>query len=168
MTDNDDPAPPREPPSSDDDGEEDSRHAKRAREHRKFQWTKGDGTAAHIAPTDPEVPSAKRRGAMRRHRSLVGLSAVIIALLSITLMLLYRASLRVGVRESARPAIDDGRSLVNAPRDVVYESTLTRLAPPPPTELGDDATSDNAPAGSASALPKGPAPATSIIRALPF
>src|SRR5688500_13812250 len=99
MTDNDDPAPPRGGSSSaggkDDPGEAGARQGK----NDTIDRARIRGTSARIAPTDPEVPSAKRRGALRHQRSLVGLTAVVMGLLSITLALLYRASQQVGARD---------------------------------------------------------------------
>jgi hypothetical protein len=176
MTDNDDPAPPTDPPSSE------GGDTKRAREgatptdqNRVIRWVGSGGASVHIAPTDPEVPSAKRRGALRRQRSLVGLTAVIMGLLTTTLVLLYRASLRVGTHDDRLPSLHDSRSeTLASPYDVARESALTRVAPPSPAhadgDLGDDApaSSDNAPAGSASSFPKGPQPAKGIIRTPAF
>ena len=47
------------------------------------------------------MPSAKRRGALRHQRSLVGLTAVVMGLLSITLALLYRASQQVRTHDDS-------------------------------------------------------------------
>jgi hypothetical protein len=174
MTDNDDPAPPRDPPPSDGPGKEEVRREnERATENRFIRSIKSGGTGVHVAPTDPEVPSAKRRGAIRRQRSLVGLSAVIMGLLSITLVLLYRASVRVGAREddAAARGPHDTRSDIAPSADVLHENPSTGRAPPGEKgELGDDAPAsiDNAPAGSASSFPKGPAPALDIIRTPAF
>ena len=179
MTDNDDPLPLRDPPPSDGLGDEGSREkAARSRENRAIRWARSGGTGVHVAPTDPEVPSAKRRGAIRRQRSLVGLSAVVMGLLSITLMLLYRASMRVGVRdsESDLPSLQDHDfDNAAAPHDAVNEGTLGRGAPPAPMRTGDElenddapASNDNAPAGSASSLPRGQPPALDIIRTPAF
>src|SRR5688500_12627648 len=93
MTDNDDPHPPRDHLPSPDEtglrpGSEDAHGGARTSD-----------TSVRMAPTDPEVPSAKRRGAIRHQRSLVGLTAVVMGLLSITLALLYRASQQVRARD---------------------------------------------------------------------
>jgi len=173
MTDNDDPAPPRDPPSSDVLGAEESRReGTRTDERRDIRAPRNNEPSGHGIPTDPEVPSAKRRGVLRRQRSLWALSAVIVGLLSITLAVLYRASQRVGLPEEDQgiPSLRGNTDVVSAP-DALREGTLTRLATPAPgTELGDDAPapSHNVPAGSASSLPKAPTPATSIIRTPAF
>lgn len=134
-----------------------------------------------VAPTEPEVPRAKRRGELRRKRSAVGLYVVVTGLLSITLALLYRAG-QLGVHEQD----DKGATLVDgtradtvvSPLDVVHESTLTRLGPPPAVQSGsnvgddvstdDQASTDSAPAESASPHPPGPPPAIDIIRTPAF
>jgi hypothetical protein len=174
MTDNDDPAPPRAPPSSDALGTEESRReGARTDERRDIRAPRNSEPGDHGIATDPEVPSAKRRGVLRRQRSLLGLSAVIVGLLSITLAVLYRASQRVGVPEEDEgiPLLRGNTDVVSPP-DAVREGTLTRVATPERagTELGDDAPvpSHNGPAGSASSLPKSPTPATSIIRTPAF
>jgi hypothetical protein len=167
MTDNDDPVPPRERPPSDGLGREDARAgAGSSRENRSVSGVLSNGAGVHVAPTDPEVPSAKRRGAVRRHRSLVGLTAVVVVLVSITLMLLYRASLRVGTHggENQSPAIDGHRSTATAPTsDVVHEGASTHVPPPPPLN-----TRGNATRGSSSPLPKAAPSATGIIRTPTF
>jgi hypothetical protein len=174
MTDNDDPAPPRDPPSPDDLGTEEARREGRSNERRNIRAPRSSKPGGHGIPTDPEVPSAKRRGVLRRQRSLVGLSAVIVGLLSITLAVLYRASQRVGVYEEDQgiPSLHQTDTDVVSPPDAVREGTSARVAAPERagTELGDDAPtpSHNVPAGNASSLPKTPAPATSIIRTPAF
>lgn len=172
MTDNDDPDPPRKPTALDGPAKRPSGRPAGADDARTNHSRQGGAIGAHVAPTDPEVPSAKRRGALRRQRSLVGLSAVIMSLLSITLVLLYRASLRVGTRdnEDGLPLIDDGPAA--SPVDVIHEGTFIRLAPSPTqseAEIGDDApaSNDNVPASSASSFPK-PPPALDIIRTPAF
>jgi|RhiMethySRZTD1v2_1073278.scaffolds.fasta_scaffold98775_4 hypothetical protein len=173
MTDNDDPAPPHEVSPPDDVGVEplegEQAH-ERARRRRRSGGIGGFG-----APTDPEVPRAKRRRELRRRRSLVGLSVVVMSLLSITLVLLYRASTRVGVRDDDEilPLFDDTGGPVT-PGDAIHEGTSGRFAPARPVlsgaEIGGDApvSNDNVPAGSASSLPQGPPPALDIIRAPSF
>jgi hypothetical protein len=181
MTDNDDPAPPRDPPSSDGPNKDEPRKgATRPGEHRLIRWARGSGTAAHVAPTDPEVPRAKRRGAIRRRRSLVGLTAVVMGLLSITLALLYRASQRVGVGDRSGYGVPwpEGNSAPPSvkPADVIDEGTFTRLVTPPPagSELGDDvpaadqSSTDSAPGEKAFPPAKGPPPSPGIIRTPAF
>jgi hypothetical protein len=163
MTDNDDPAPPRDPPSSDILGAAESRREGAQTDERRD--VRAPRNREPGIPTDPEVPSAKRRGVLRRQRSVLGLSAVIVGLLSITLAVLYRASQRVGLPEEDEgiPSLRGNTDVVSpSPPDAVREGTLT--------ELGDDAPapSHNRPAGSASSLPKAPRPATSIIRTPAF
>ena len=163
MTDNGDPASPRDVASSSDLDKEKSRKA------------------THVAPTDPEVPSAKRRGALRRHRSLVGLAVVVVGLLSITFSLLYRTSQRVGApNESGGGRSFTGgirESSVSAPRDPAAKSTLTGLRQPSPlpprSEVDDEASTvdgaSSAGAARSSAPPvKTPRPAIDIIRTPPF
>jgi hypothetical protein len=177
MTDSDEPAPPRSPLSTNRLGKEEPRGPATAA---------GDGPTirrptapiAHIAPTDPEVPSAKRRGVLRRQRSLVGLAAVIMGLFSMTLVLLYRASLRVGARatEDGLPRVDDHRprhpaSFADVNRsDAIVQQLTAPNAMRPSADRGDDAAdmNENSPAGSASSLPKGPPPALDIIRTPAF
>jgi hypothetical protein len=171
MTDNDDPAPPRDPPSSDILGAAESRREGAQTDERRD--VRAPRNREPGIPTDPEVPSAKRRGVLRRQRSVLGLSAVIVGLLSITLAVLYRASQRVGLPEEDEgiPSLRGNTDVVSPP-DAVREGTLTQVATPERggTELGDDAPapSHNRPAGSASSLPKAPRPATSIIRTPAF
>ena len=100
MTDNDDPDPPRRIPSSptrDQDVHSQEVHYKEASAQgaRVARATRADLAANQVAPTDPEVPAAKKRGVRRRRRSLVGLAALVVGLLSITVSLLYRAGRRV-------------------------------------------------------------------------
>ena len=183
MTDNDDPAPPRHPPTSDgSDKDEPRKGATRPGEHWLIRWARSGGTGAHVAPTDPEVPRAKRRGAIRRRRSLVGLTAVVMGLLSITLALLYRASQRVGGGDRSGYGMPwpEGNSAPPSvkPADVIHEGTFTRQVSPPPvqsgSELGDDApgadqsSTDSAPAESAFPPAKGPPPSPGIIRTPAF
>jgi hypothetical protein len=178
MTDSGDPPSPRGPTSLDGSGKDElHRETARTGEGRGIRAPRGTALGAHFAPTDPEVPSAKRRGALRRQRSLFGLTAVIIGLLSITLALLYRASQRVGVREDSEgvPSLHKSRTnIVRSPRDAVDEGTFPGAAPPftlqSGAERGDHApaTRDNTPAGSASSFPKGRPPAIDIIRTPTF
>ncbi|HMJ57177.1 MAG TPA: hypothetical protein VK540_34140 [Polyangiaceae bacterium] len=182
MTDNDDPSPPRHAPSSNGLGSDGSREgaAQRSR-HGLIRWAQGSGTGPQVAPTDPEVPSAKRRGAVRRQRSLVGLTALVLGLLSITLAGLYRASQRVGAGDpngSGMTSVRGTRSDTLFPPDAIPQSTRTGLAPAPGVragnELSDDApadeqaSTDSAPGSSASPQPKGPPPAIDIIRTPAF
>jgi hypothetical protein len=142
------------------------------------------GLIAHqVAPTDPEVPAAKKRGVRRQRRSLVGLAAVVVGLLSITVSLLYRASRRV----SAPRAAGEGAPHTSLPRTdaIIFQrrnapaGIVTGLRPPAPMpyrdELdGDDRRDDgrspvgNAAASSAAPQPKGPTPAIDIIRTPAF
>jgi len=180
MTDNDDPAPPRGDSSSaggkDDPGEAGTRSGK----NDAIDRARIRGTSARIAPTDPEVPSAKRRGALRHQRSLVGLTAVIMGLLSITLALLYRASQQVGTRDETtgtaqrlRGSGSEGASSI----EHVHESTPTPPSSPSPAksdgEFGEEAPSDetsndSAPAASGATTSKTPPPALDIIRTPAF
>jgi hypothetical protein len=184
MTDNDDPAPPGDPPSFNGLGKNAPREgAPLPSDRRAIRWARRARSSAYFAPTDPEVPNAKRRGALRRQRSLVGLTAVVIGLLSITLALLYRASMSVGARDaddSGKPVIEGSRAdTAVSPTDTVHGSTLTGLSPLPSVhsigELGDEAPAEDstsnhsAPAGSASTTEqKGPPPALDIIRTPAF
>jgi hypothetical protein len=167
MTDNDDPSPTRHAPSSNGLGSDGSREgaAQRSR-HGLIRWAQGSGTGPQVAPTDPEVPSAKRRGAVRRQRSLAGL---------------YRASQRVGAGDpngSGMTSVRGTRSDTLSPPDAIPQSTRTGLAPAPGVragnELSDDApadeqaSTDSAPGSSASPQPKGPPPAIDIIRTPAF
>jgi hypothetical protein len=177
MTDNDDPAAPHRAPSfargTDEPAEAGGRSSKEGERARV------DGARTRIAPTDPEVPSAKRRGAIRHQRSLVGLTAVVMGLLSITLALLYRASRKVGSRDDeigAVPRVLHPRRETTAfSRDHVDGNAGDPSSSPLPARSGglhephsDDSSNDSAPAGSASAAPKTQPPALDIIRRPPF
>jgi hypothetical protein len=181
MTDNDDPAPPRAHRSSNGLGKGTlGEGVTEPSGQRAVRWALRSG--AHVGPTDPAVPNAKRRGELRRRRSLVALSALVIGLLSITLALLYRASQRVGMpnpKSNDLPAIEGTRADIDvSAANGVIDETLTRAAPTAPvepgSELGDDApaygqtSTDSAPAGSAAPMLKGPAPALDIIRTPAF
>ena len=178
MTDNDDPVPPRGDSSSagrkDDPGDAGARQGKndpidRARIKR---------TSARIAPTDPEVPSAKRRGALRHQRSLVGLTAVVMGLLSITLALLYRASQQVGTRDETTGTAPrlHGEGAASS-IESIHQSTRTPPSSPSPAKSdgefahespSDDTSNDSAPAVSGTATSKIPPPALDIIRTPAF
>jgi hypothetical protein len=174
MTDNDDPAPPRNIPPAEGLGT-DAHDAVTEALERALRRRRSGAIGGYGAQTDPEVPNAKRRRELRRRRSLAFLTVVVMSLLSTTLVLLYRASLRVGTREDDEilPFLDDTGVAVS-PVDAVREGTSTRPAAPFPAlsgaDIGDDAPTsiDNVPAGSASSLPKGPPPAIDIIRAPAF
>lgn len=177
MTDNDDSLPPRDrPASSSGDGHErpDEARPHGVRAIGSAVPTKG----AHAAPTDPEVPSAKRRGALRQQRSLIGVAVVVVGLLSITLSLLYRAGRSVGTSENvgSPTAIDGpkagddvvpspGGSTERAPR---VEPAAIPVSHPLP-DLPDHSADDRVPATSAVAPPsKNPPPAGDIIRTPAF
>jgi hypothetical protein len=175
MTDNDEPAPPRGTPSSagqEQPGESDARTGRNDGVVR----SRTSGVSARIAPTDPEVPSAKRRGALRHTRSLVGLTAVVMGLLTITLALLYRASQQVRARDETTGDAPRSRGTGGGPPvGNVHESTRTPPSPPPSHHSGgepgdvapsEDSSNDSVPAGSAP--PKSPGPAHDIIRTPAF
>lgn len=174
MTDNEDRDPPRGDPFSAGADEPDETGARWGREGAGGR-ARISRARTRIAPTDPEVPSAKRRGAIRHQRSLVGLTAVVMGLLSITLALLYRASQQVGTRDQAIPAAPrvphpPGQTSASSrvqvdgnARTSRAQSNGLREAP-----LFDDSASDGAPGGSGSAAPKNPPPALDIIRTPPF
>ena len=135
------------------------------------------GTSARIAPTDPEVPSAKRRGALRHQRSLVGLTAVVMGLLSITLALLYRASQQVGARDEASTAPRLRGEGAASSVEHVHESARTPPSSPSPAKSdgefadeapSDDTSNDSAPAASGATTSKAPPPALDIIRTPAF
>jgi hypothetical protein len=97
-------------------------------------WVAAKQEAAdHGDPTDPEVPTAKRRGERRRQQSLFVLSFVVLGLLSIALFLLYRTSLQV---TSARSVAGDAKWLLrqgrqhNASAAVRVGSPSTSVAVP--------------------------------------
>jgi hypothetical protein len=179
MTDNDDPAPPRGDPSSGVGKDELGKAGVRSGKNDAIDRARIRGASARIAPTDPEVPSAKRRWALRDQRSLVGLTAVVMGLLSITLALLYRASQQVRTRDGTTgdAAGLDTRSERSA-ATIEHGQSSTRADPNSASpaksdgELGDqtpsdDGSNDNAPAASGT-LPKAPPPARDIIRTPTF
>jgi hypothetical protein len=178
MTDNDDPAPPRADSSS--AGGKDDSGAAGARQGKNDTSDRGRirGTSARIAPTDPEVPSAKRRGALRHQRSLVGLTAVVMGLLSITLALLYRASQQVGARDEPTGTAPRLRGEAAATSiEHVHESARTPPSSPSSAKSGgeiadeapsDDTSNDSAPAASGTTPSKAPPPALDIIRTPAF
>jgi hypothetical protein len=176
MTDNDDPAPSRGA-ASHASGKDESAEAGAERDKENAGRVRIDLVSVRIAPTDPEVPSAKRRGALRHQRSLVGLTAVVMGLLSITLALLYRASQQVRTRDAttgAQPRVDDQRDQAVSPHRHGDPSRATS-SPPPSPGVGsgyqaptDDTSSDSAPAGTGSSPSKGRPPALDIIRTPAF
>jgi hypothetical protein len=139
-----------------------------------------------VSPTDPAVPTAKRRGALQRQRSLVGLTILVVGLLSITVSLLYRASVRVGIPRSRFEGAPNPSAMT--PNDALVPlgetspaSTMTGLRPPAPMPYrskpvdedesahdDDRASVDSAAASSAGAQPKGPPRAVDIIRTPAF
>jgi hypothetical protein len=175
MTDNDDSADPRDRPSRsgafDHERPEDAR-ARGARAGDPASSAKG----AHAAPTDPEVPSAKRRGALRRQRSLIGLVAVVVGLLSITLALLYRASRSVGSPdasarrfESESRADYDASTAVDTSENAVPAPALAIPTARPLPDLPEHSTDVRAPAFDSTApASKNPPPAIDIIRTPSF
>ena len=183
MTDSDDRPPHDDSPSSgelpkDEDREQDQRSPG---QRGVVGLARIAETRRHGGPTDPEVPSAKRRGALRRQRSLVGLTAVIVGLLAITLGLLYRASVKVGEQSDSNDETlraDEARAgMASPPRAEVNEGSKTGLTPPPGRSvvLGADApvvdraSTDSAAApASASPHPKASPPALDIIRTPAF
>ena len=179
MTDNDDPAAARAR-SSAGLSTEARREGIHSGEDRATRWTRDSHAAAEVGPTDPEVPSAKRRGVLRRQRSLVGLTAIIVGLLSTTLALLYRASQRVGVDENGNDMrwAGDNADAAAASAGAVHDGTPGRRSPPAPvgsgSELDDDTpaedsvSTDSAPAGSTARPPKRPSRAHDIIRTPAF
>jgi hypothetical protein len=171
MTDNDDSAGPRDRPSRsgtfDHERLEDVR-ARGARAADPIFSAKG----AQAAPTDPEVPSAKRRGALRQRRSLIGLVAVVVGLLSITLALLYRASRTVGSSdasarrfESASRPDDDASAADGTGENAVPASHLAIPSARPLPDLPDHSMDARAPAVDSTApASKNPPHAIDIIR----
>ena len=139
-------------------------------------------TSNQVAPTDPEVPSAKRRGAWRRQRSLLGVTALMCGLLSITVFLLYRASRHVGSSRAVGSPLSGAPSTTDAlvhPLEMAPASTMTGLRPPAPmpyrgdlddeSARDDDGSSiDSAAASSNGPQPKAPPPAVDIIRTPAF
>jgi hypothetical protein len=179
MTDNDDPAPPRGDPSSVVGKDELGRSGARGRND-AIDRGRIREASARVAPTDPEVPSAKRRWALRDQRSLVGLTAVVMGLLSITLALLYRASQQVRTRDGTTgeaPRAGDTRS-EGAASSIEHVHGSARIPQSSPSsaksdgELADepsnDGSNDNAPAASGTPPPKTPPPALDIIRTPAF
>ena len=177
MTDNDDPAPPRGDPFSAGSKDEPGTRPGRRDAAGRARITSG---SARFAPTDPEVPSAKRRGALRHQRSLVGLTAVVMGLLSITLALLYRASQQVRARDEttvdAPPSQGTRSAGVPSSIEPVHKSTLTPPSSPSAAQSGsehrdetaiDDNSNDSAPAESGTPS-KSPPPALDIIRTPAF
>jgi hypothetical protein len=144
--------------------------------------------ANQVAPTDPEVPAAKKRGLRRRRRSLVGLAALVVGLLSITISLLYRAGRRVGALQAGGDGAPHANILprtdaVIFPQGNAPDSIMTGFRPsatmPYRNELDDDDGHDDghddgrppvgsAPPASATSQPKGPPPAIDIIRTPAF
>lgn len=173
MTDNDDRAPPRRPSSvrnaGVDSNEPPPQGAARA--------PRRNVDSSHVAPTDPEVPTAKRRGALRRQRSFIGLTAVVVSLLSIAVSLLYRASRQVG---SVGSGVDTSQTS-SAPRPDVFPpptvESSERTDPAQPlrkngTEsedvLEERSSNDNSEAGGGATEPKAPPRARDIIRTPAF
>ena len=173
MTDNDDPAPSRGAASAASGKDEAADGVERDKEGAGRVRT--DTVSARFAPTDPEVPSAKRRGALRHQRSLVGLTVVVMGLLSITLALLYRASQQVRTRDAmtgALPHLHDHGDAVS-PHRHGDQSRTTSSSPSQPSvgsgyQAPADTSSDSAPAGSGSSPSKGRPPAHDIIRTPAF
>jgi hypothetical protein len=187
MTDNDDPVSPRRIFSSlTRDEREDQSETKLPPRAHVVRPTRPRSGSSQVAPTDPEVPTAKRRGALRRRRSLVGLTALVVGLLSITVSLLYRASLRVGsprMQSEGAPyrSTNPPTDALVPPRATSSASTMTGLRAPAPMpyrgELDEDDESardddrpsvDSAASPSAESQPKGPPPAMDIIRTPAF
>jgi len=178
MTDNDDPAPPRGDSSSAGGKDDPDEAGARQDKNDTIDRARIMGTSARIAPTDPEVPSAKRRGALRHQRSLVGLTAVVMGLLSITLALLYRASQQVGTRDETTGTAPRLHGEGAAPSiEHVHESARTPTSSPASAksdgEFADEAPSldtsnDSAPAASGATTSKIPPPALDIIRTPAF
>ena len=176
MTDNDDSHPPRDRPAS--SSGDDHERPDEARPHGvRAIGPASPAKGAHAAPTDPEVPSAKRRGAVRQQRSLIGVAMVVVGLLSITLLLLYRAGRSVGTSEGiGSPAGIDGPkagddvalsprgSTERAPR---VEPAAIPVSQPLP-DLPDHSADDRVPAASAAPASKNPPPAGDIIRTPAF
>jgi hypothetical protein len=145
--------------------------------------TRAGLAANQVAPTDPEVPSAKKRGVRRRRRSLVGLAALVVGLLSITVSLLYRAgqrvsALRAGGDGAPHASILPRTDAIIFPRGDAPAGITTGPRPPAPMPdrngLDDDGPDDGRPrvgsatAASAASQPKVPLPAIDIIRAPAF
>jgi hypothetical protein len=171
MTDNDDSAPSRDRPSrSGNDVEE--RHDDARSEGVRAVITVSGGKIAQAAPTDPEVPSAKRRGALRQKRFLVGLAAIVLGLLSITFAVLYRAGQRVGIpNRSGPPTASAANALAD---DVPPRLDATDAAPrtsPPSTPSQLDLpphSTDEASSARTSPGVHSPAAASGIIRTPSF
>jgi hypothetical protein len=162
MTDNDDPDPRLAKPPPGGQGK-DELQGSTAPGHRP-STSKGPGArASRAAATDPEVPSAKRRGALRQLRSLFALAAVIVGLLWITFSLLYRAGRRVGTRrpdgepmeererrtpdDRSREENDSNPSAVNRMSSGIQENHASS---------SDDRATERSPAASASSSGKRP------------
>jgi hypothetical protein len=186
MTDNDDPDPPRRifsSPTRDQDVHYEEASVPAAYVARA---TRAGLAANHFAPTDPEVPSAKKRGVRRRRRSLVGLAALVVGLLSITVSLLYRAGRRVSALRAGGDAphasILPRTDAIIFPQGNAPASIATGFRPPASTpyrnELDDDGHVDgrdegrptvgSTTAASAASQPKGPPHAIDIIRTPAF
>ena len=187
MTDNDDPDSPRRISSSPTRDEGKHYNEARVPGAHVARATRAGLTANQVAPTDPEVPAAKKRGVRRRRRSLVGLAALVVSLLSITVSLLYRAgrrvsALRAGGEGAPHASILPRTDAVIFPHGDSPASIMTGLRQPGPipyrNELDDDDGHDDGhdegrpPVGSAAASaapqPKVPPPALDIIRTPPF
>jgi hypothetical protein len=174
MTDNDDSAPSRDRPSRSGSAAEERHGDVRADDVRAVISISSE-KGAQAAPTDPEVPSAKRRGALRQKRVLAGLAAVVVGLLSITLAVLYRAGQRVGIPDRADPAASS-RIIVpheSAPARPQLDTTepTTRANPPSmPSRRLDDTSpfGDGAAPVRSSPFPISPPAASGIIRAPSF
>jgi hypothetical protein len=130
---------------------------------------------AHHDRTDPEVPSAKRKGARQRRGTLVALSALVGGLLTMALSLLYRASEKVSETANGRlsgplhhvanpeATTVSSHSLLSMSerrQDHYTQGSVEKESVLPPYEAPD---ASHPPAPGASSQSKG-APANGIIR----